>query len=914
MGRGTSHVHRSYDFDEDSRLETLVLNTNEFSAGWIEMQSSGIYETIWSFNLQEGGLFADGELIDINNDSIKDIVLIPDLFSSFGEQNLIYIFLGNNIGFTSQPITIKDLILDYTTIRPSNLALISGSTPQLAVSIGSPVRKGLLFDIKINDNNRASIENKRVLSSPIISNGYGAVYIGSFMVDTKDYIAILSPENYQLKTSIFDISEEYKLIDSQSFNLKNSKNLLGADIQSYKSKKTDTSGLLIPFESGEVFLLSVKNKKAHLSNTGLSGKDVFPKVVDNFFDLIKRRMNFDILDVNHLNTDNVSSRYEEETLLPPTVVAKEETAYLNNRPMDYEKNITSLPLGEKKNLKKQEEDYKKDVKDYSELSPTLSDFLRTIKDDTNNKKHQEEEVSVPSINEDMKSVNWADEAGFTQLELGEYKSEIDDSISKSIIPNPDVEIATFSKGKIDSLQPMDSKKDTLLDYFQSNGIALYYVLAMTPVSETRDRYVFDGEAPFGVAVNQIPSMGKATHLQHGISADLNTLEKGKTYDFAYSLRDARLDSITTLTMVHDMQTNVVFMSISPTQDSLSQSYEPEAFDPKLFEFPDYFFEGFPSSLDMDFTDKLIRFSFNEEQDSTYKGIYLSSTTPSKPFQSLAVFMDEGILQTIRGEVIVRENGYKKVTTEYDLVGSVSPAALFSRLMQETFSEELKIRLLQGASLEQPLFGPSGKLPKITREPRLPAEEPDQLETVVPVEPKQSNVPSGNSNSINTNSDTLIITPQTQKDEVSPSVLEVEKQMRTDSTEIDSLKLEAIKEKKINLDKGDLSMPEENQPEEEVSPATLDTTKTDSVKPEQKKVNLDKGDLSIPEENQPEEEVSPATLDTTKTDSVKPEQKKVKLDKGDLSMPEETQPEEEVSPATLDTTKTDSVKPNVKTND
>ena len=48
------------------------------------------------------------------------------------------------------------------------------------------------------------------------------------------------------------------------------------------------------------------------------------------------------------------------------------------------------------------------------------------------------------------------------------------------------------------------------------------------------------------------------------------------------------------------------MSISPEVDSISQSYQPEAFDPKLFEFPDYFFEGFPTSLGMDFKDKLIK--------------------------------------------------------------------------------------------------------------------------------------------------------------------------------------------------------------------------------------------------------------------------------------------------------------------
>ena len=42
--------------------------------------------------------------------------------------------------------------------------------------------------------------------------------------------------------------------------------------------------------------------------------------------------------------------------------------------------------------------------------------------------------------------------------------------------------------------------------------------------------------------------------------------------------------------------------------------------------------------------------------------------------------------------------------------------MFSKLIQESFPEDLKVKLLQGASLEEPLFGPKGKIPKIIREP------------------------------------------------------------------------------------------------------------------------------------------------------------------------------------------------------
>ena len=36
-----------------------------------------------------------------------------------------------------------------------------------------------------------------------------------------------------------------------------------------------------------------------------------------------------------------------------------------------------------------------------------------------------------------------------------------------------------------------------------NKIDLYYVMVMTPSKGNKDRYVFDGEAPFGINVMQV---------------------------------------------------------------------------------------------------------------------------------------------------------------------------------------------------------------------------------------------------------------------------------------------------------------------------------------------------------------------------------------------------------------------------
>tara|TARA_Y100000768_G_scaffold359412_1_gene315894 strand:- start:3374 stop:6013 length:2640 start_codon:yes stop_codon:yes gene_type:complete len=844
-GRGGFHVHRSFDLDNNGQKEVLVLNTSNLSAIWIETHSSTGNDTLWSYSLVNGGTFADGEVVDINNDDFLDLILIPNLNVEIGEQVWFYLFLGNDAGFSNDPLTIEESLLDLTTIRPSNLSLVPGGIPKLAVSFGSPVRKGMVFDIEIS-NNTAYIKTPQLLSAPIISNGYGAVYIGGFKSNGAHYVTLLSPERGQLKLAVFDVGQSFDLLQSKTIKTEDARYLLGKDIQPTLSNLSQESGLLVPFGSDEVFLLSVIDGDAVLSNTSLSGLGAFsPKEDQNLLSILQSREKADILEAQQTISVFNDSRSEASALQPPAAVFPDESATLNTVLFDYEKDVTIPSASQKRTYKDFE--ISKNKRDYSGLAPTLSDFLESVKSESvpTDEKNQQA-TSVPLMNEDMMSVNWADEAGFTQLELGEYIPEVSDTVAVSPIPEKDSGIATFTQEAIDSIKIKSTTDDSLQVINASSGIELYYVLAMTPVSENKDRYVFDGEAPFGIAVNQIPAVGNATHLQHGVSADLSILQEGETYDFAYSLRDARLDSITTLTMVHDMQTNVVFMSISPTDDSLSQSYQPESFDPKLFEFPDYFFEGFPNSLNMDFTDKLIRFSFQGDKDSTYQGIYLSSTTPSDPSQSLAVFMDQGTLQSIRGEIVVRPNGSKKITTEYDLVGTTEPSVMFSRLIQEMFPEELKVKLLQGAYLEQPLFGPTGKLPKVTREPRLPEVQPDQVETSIPVEPKQSNVPETVIDSIATKSDSSIINPDTQQDEINPSVLELEKIAPEDSVQVDSLKLETKKEIKESPEERTPPSAEESQPDQE-------SLKEDSKKQKDLKVEPVKADSTKVKESKEEKE-------------------------------------------------------------
>jgi len=727
-----------YDVDGDGVKESLLLNSGEHSISWVEIVDSKVKELLWSYDLPNGGSFLDAELMDINDDENPDIIVIArnSLFSV--NQNWLYVFIASENMFDSDPITADYLSLDLgTTIRPLNISKISGAKNQMAVAFGTPIRKAMIFNLSIKDKN-LKIEKIKLLKAQIIENGYGHIYASGFKNNDKTYFAILSPENNKIKTAVFDMESEGALLKSDVFLVGDATYLIGAGIQPYKTQDGISDGLVIPYGSDDKFLLQVNDSEVLFNKTDITYGQI-PEVVNYSGGQIKKKkIKKEIL--NNSNQDigkkNLQGKANKNLIPPPPLPIE------NNERLDFNK-ITSLPFDYKETQLKQKIIPKNKKNDFELLTPTIGDYLSSLKQNSDNEEQKAKKTTIPNFNKEMNSEIIAEEAGFEKVDIDLYneneESEIEDT-EKS--PSLDAEILTFSNAVKEKIAFKPMINDSNIFKSIEGEIDLYYVMAITPsIKKSKDRYVFDGEAPFGVSVNQIPQIGEASHFQHSISANLNGLRPGETFDFAYTLRKASVDSITTLVMVHDLQTNVFFVSVLPSDDSLSQSYQPESFDPTLFEFPNYFFEGFPTSLGMDFADRLIRFSFDGSSDSlVHKGIYLSSTTPSIPPQSLALFMDEGKLQAIRGEVIVRENGSKKITTEFDLSGSIKPSVMFSHLLKEEFPDSLKFQLLKDGSIKKPLFGPQGKLPKITRAERLPDAQSDQVDPEIPIVPVQSIVP------------------------------------------------------------------------------------------------------------------------------------------------------------------------------
>ena len=749
-----------YDLDNDGRKEVLIISSSDRKAVLVEFQDKSISDTLWSYTLPKGTYFTDVSVIDIDSNGQPDLIATSKISIESKSTGWLYVFQGTTHGFSESPLVAGKSGLDMDNIRPLNLSKVKGMPGYLSVSFGTPVRKTLIIRPNITDGH-LKIDNVRTLSDPLIQNGFGHMYSGGFSSGNNDYVAQFSAELSTLKVSIFNVKNNFKHVTTEIVGMGKSRGIIGAEVQPYSNLKKGEQGLLIPFRTGEVKILNIIGKKISLTDSEFSHEDLFLEMKDP--------NKSEILDL-------VSSRIESGFY--NKVITKN----------DYIKEAKNKSAGyRQKNIE----------------GPTLVDYLNEA--GIVKKSKTDDKVEIPKKSDDMDSKIWAAKASVKTEQVDSTLLISKDLVIVNPIPDEDKEVA-FHKtifGPSDSISTSNTWEDTVRnalvpepidlsgdDDSSDRSIDLYYVMVMAPSKGEKDRYVFDGEAPFGINVNQVPPMGEPTHFQHSVSANISYLRRGNDYDFAYTLKEQISDSVTTLTMVHDMQTNIIFMSISPGVDSISQSYQPEAFDPKLFEFPDYFFEGFPTSLGMDFKDKIIKFSFDDTGDSVnYQGLYLSATTPSKPSQSLAVFLNEGILQAIRGEVKVRENGSKKITTEFDITGYLEPAAMFSRLIQEEFSDSLKTNLLQGTYLEEPLFGPNGKLPKVIHERRLPEEQFDQRNPNIPVEPLKGIYPEGQGVISNSKAKTEVPAPDPQNPIDQPASTDSE---TINDGGIDNLNLESIK--------------------------------------------------------------------------------------------------------------------------
>ena len=236
---GTLYFQDSHDLDENGIYETLLLNSaDNISASWVELADGKVNKVLWEYNLPYDGKFADAELIDVNSDDILDLVAIAELSPSIATKDWRYVFLGQEAFFSNSPLSLGYEELSFGIIRPSNVSKIPNSKNQLAVALGTPVRKAIVFGLYIDQDN-LKLEQFTTLNEPIIENGYGHIFASGFISNGSSYLAIVSPEANKIKTAVFNMDADGIKVKSDIFMVGDAKFLIGAGIQPFKKMKSE---------------------------------------------------------------------------------------------------------------------------------------------------------------------------------------------------------------------------------------------------------------------------------------------------------------------------------------------------------------------------------------------------------------------------------------------------------------------------------------------------------------------------------------------------------------------------------------------------------------------------------------------------------------------------------------------------
>ena len=125
---------------------------------------------------------------------------------------------------------------------------------------------------------------------------------------------------------------------------------------------------------------------------------------------------------------------------------------------------------------------------------------------------------------------------------------------------------------------------------------MHTVTISTKDIDNADRFTFEGETPFSST-----TMNANDVITVGVSTDLSTIKNDKSSSFVFQSSDDKPDSLVTITIMHDLSSNIIFTTIKPAVDTLTQSFDAEGQDPNMYQLPEYFFEGFPDELSLEIT-------------------------------------------------------------------------------------------------------------------------------------------------------------------------------------------------------------------------------------------------------------------------------------------------------------------------
>ena len=615
---GNLFVFGTLDLNNNGKSEILLLGGLSNQLEYVELGDEGSHRLLWTYSPGGNGKIVDARFSDLNNDGTEELVVVLQS----NNNNWLSVFEWNGQTFSSNPKSIMGGNGKADIIRPGNLA---GSANVFAVSMSTPTRSAELFTLFLEEGSLHK-SNNHTISGALVNNGYGPVYVGVFSSNLESFVALMSPEGDGLKTSVFSTSNLDEELASDLLVMNGARVVLGQYIQPFDENKDGVDELLIPFATGEVYVLAYADGGLTFTESKLSKADLF----------------------------GMKSSAGEAEINSAILARIENGLYDSVLKSDQNKNLDSLLFL---------------VTDTLLLGDTLNLFV------------------LPDSASDFFGFRWrtvppADmrfEPSVYQIEWVPTRDHIgivDASYELSVRVTEELLSSEDNYGDTHHMHPVLQVIDSSLVILVSDTIVPPQPFVLVPSRfhrinistmdiDENDRFVFEGETPF--STNSINTNGV---ISIGVSADLSTIKHNKTSAFNFKSSSDKPDSIVTLSFIHDLDSNLFYMSIFPPRDTIPQSFDPEGLSPDLFKFPEYFFEGFPSTLGLEPAPNGGLNILTSGQNIS--GVISLSSPLHSQDHDLMLSYYGGRPYAVRGDINVKENGSQKTITEIDFESSFMP--------------------------------------------------------------------------------------------------------------------------------------------------------------------------------------------------------------------------------------------------
>jgi len=673
-------VKGTFDLDQDQMSEILLFTENNLR--YVEMDAEGQHRLLWGLT-PENYSIKDAFIFDLENDGIYELVVLADYFPGFrAESNdWLKLFSWHESQFEPANLKLKNKQLLYPNIGDFEL-----DSEKITVAMGSPSRTVSM--VRLTDTTTVNTIDLDLPES--LHNGIGHLSVSFLNIGGDSHLAVFSNENELLNTVLFNVEGEPEIIAEASLTLHGTMNLLAPAIIKTDLDRDLSEELQLPLASGDVLTLSYVDSALALAQSKFSGKQLFtvadtaaPETINN---VLLSRMESGLM--NQLAADKVIETPVETEEIDQgslesgdTLMVKVEEDTLDGFP-------TAMEIIPDDSLK---------------LGDTL--FYRATAD-TGTGFYSFNWLAQPPdsafFDPATGYISWIPTREQLGIHVFKYATEI--SMKDELLSDMDdigdrhrmVPIIE-EKEQSYSVMVVDTTKPPIV--YVPPPDEPYMVSVYTPgKTEGSERFVFEGEPPFHVMVDEIiiPDLQQVTH---SISANLGGLTNNKFVDFSYSSNVDSLVNFITLTVEHDLENNTIFARVDPPPDTTEVTLIPADWRPELHVYPSYHFYGFPESVRLGESEQGISLYKNEQDKESANFSYISINTPrGEDGHNMTIRMSAVELWNIRGDVTVDSSEGKTVSTSITFSGEFDLFSVSAEMHPDTdFAKrvrEMKFKALE----------------------------------------------------------------------------------------------------------------------------------------------------------------------------------------------------------------------------